>query len=47
MIIGRTVGWLGHVPHTGKQRNVFGKSVGRGQLWGPGLRWEDNIEMNL
>ena len=43
--------WVGHVAHIGEGRGIYrvwmGKPEGKGQLWRPRCRWEDNIKMDL
>ena len=45
------MGWVAHVAHMGKRRGVYrvlvGKPEGKGPLWRPRHRWEDNIMMDL
>ena len=43
--------WAGHVVHMGEERGVYrvlvGKLEGKSPLGRPGLRWVDNIRMDL
>jgi hypothetical protein len=43
--------WVGHVALTGERRGIYrvmvGKPEGKGSLWRPMRRWEDNIKMDL
>jgi hypothetical protein len=43
--------WAGHETLIGEGRGVFrvlvGKPEGKGQMGGPGRKWEDNIKMDL
>jgi hypothetical protein len=51
VIKSRRMSWAGHVARMGEGRGVYrvlvGKSEGKGPLWRPKRRWEDDIMMDL
>jgi hypothetical protein len=51
IIKSRRVRWAGHVARTGETRNAYrllvGKLRGKRPLGRPGLKWVDNIKMDL
>jgi hypothetical protein len=51
MIKSMRMRWTGHVARMGERRNAYrvlvGKPEGKRLLGKPGLRWEDNIKMDL
>jgi hypothetical protein len=51
VIKSRRMRWAGPVARMGEKRGVYrvllGNPVGKKPLGGPGLRWEDNIKMDL
>jgi hypothetical protein len=51
VIESRRMRWVGHVARMGEKRGVYrvlvGKSEGKRLLGRPGLRWEENIKIDL